>query len=361
MKPINVLEYRERAREALDASAWDYYASGARDEITLAENREAFRRIRLRYRVLRDVSRCDPSLRLGGGELSMPVMVAPTAFHGLADPEGEVATARAASDAGTVMILSTLSNRRMEEVAEAGEGEVWFQLYVHRDREATRGLVRRAEEAGCAALVLTVDAPVLGTRERDVRNEFRLPEHLDLANLPPGLRRMPEAERESSLAAHVASRFDASIGWKDVERLRRDTDLPLWVKGLVHPGDARLAVEHGVDGIVVSNHGGRQLDGAPASVDALPAVAAAVDGRVPVVMDGGVRRGADVVKALARGADAVAVGRPILWGLAADGREGARHVLRLLREELEEAMALCGCPTPAEIGPDLLFGGGPAA
>lgn len=354
MQLLSIADYREAAREALSPMAFDYYAGGSRDHSTLRENRAAFERLRLRHRVLRDVSDHDPGVELLGHRLAVPVLVAPTAFHGLAHPEGEVATARGAAEAGSVMTLSTLSNRSMEEVAAAGGGPAWFQLYVYRDREATAELVRRAEDAGFSAVVLTVDAPVLATRERDVRNRFHLPEGLTLANLPEGMEDVPEEESESGLAAYVASNIDPSLDWDDLSWLVDLTDLPVLLKGVVHPDDARRALDHGAAGIVVSNHGGRQLDGGVATADALPEVAAAVDGRVPVLVDGGVRRGTDVVKALALGADAVAVGRPILWGLSVDGPDGVGHVLALLRDEFAEALALCGCRSPREVTGDLL-------
>lgn len=351
---LNVADYREAAEDALPDMAFDYYASGSRGEATLRENRAAFGRLRLRHRVLRDVTDCDPGVELLGHRLRFPVLVAPTAFHGLARPEGEAATARGAGAAGTAMTLSTLSNRPMEEVAAATDGPAWFQLYVYRDREATLGLVRRAESAGFSALVLTVDAPVLGTRERDVRNRFHLPEGLGVANLPEGMMAVPEASADSGLAAYVASHMDPGLDWDDLAWLVGETELPVLVKGVVHPGDARRAVERGAAGVVVSNHGGRQLDGGVATIDALSDVVAAVEGRVPVLLDGGVRRGTDALKALALGADAVAVGRPVLWGLAVDGAEGVRDVLGLLREEVVEAMTLAGCRTVGEIGPDLV-------
>lgn len=357
MDLLTVDDFEAAAREALDPSAWDYYASGARDELTVADNRAAFERIRLRYRVLRDISRRTAALELLGHDLPFPVLVAPTAFHRLAHPEGEAATARAAGRAGTVMMLSTLSTTSAEEVADAAEGPLWFQLYVHRDRDGTEALVRRAEDAGCEALVLTVDAPVLGTRERDVRNRFQLPDGLRIENLDGEGATLPEAAGDSGLGAYVSNRMDPTLSWDDLGWLTGLTELPVLVKGIVHPDDARLAVEHGADGVVVSNHGGRQLDTAPATVDALPAVARAVEGRVPVLLDGGVRRGTDVLKAVALGADAVAVGRPVLWGLAVDGEDGVVRVLEILADELDEAMALCGTPTLADLGPDVIFPG----
>lgn len=356
MDLINLFDFERAAHERLDDLTYDYYAGGARDEITLSENHAAFDRLRLRYRVLRGLGDRDLSIELFGRRLSSPVFAAPTAFQRMAHPDGELATARACAAAGTVMVLSTLSTRRIEEVASAG-GPVWFQLYVYRDRGATEALVRRAEEAGCEALVFTVDAPVLGMRERDVRNRFHLPEGLALENLTAeGARGVPPRTGDSGLAAYVAELLDPSLDWDDVAWLRSITSLPILVKGVVHPADARLAVEHGASGIVVSNHGGRQLDTSLATIEALPDVVEAVGGQIPVLLDGGVRRGTDVVKALALGASAVAVGRPILWGLAVDGEEGVSAILGILHAELDLALALCGCTSPSELEPSLVVG-----
>lgn len=351
---LNLFEMESAALERLEPLARDYYRSGADDEITLGENRSAFARLRLRYRVLRDVSERDLGVEVLGHRVQAPVLVAPTAFHGLACVDAERATARAAGRSGTIMILSTLSNTPMEEVVAAASGPVWFQLYVYRDREVTAALVRRAEEAGCRALVLTVDAPLLGRRERDVRNRFRLPAGLGCANLlPHGHSALPEGDT-SGLAAYVAEVLDPSLSWDDLGWLASVTSLPIVIKGVVHPQDAALAVEHGAAGVVVSNHGGRQLDTSVATVDALPDVVRAVDGRLPILLDGGVRRGTDVVKALARGAAAVLVGRPVLWGLAIAGEDGALRALELLRDEIDLAMALCGARSVADLTADLV-------
>jgi 4-hydroxymandelate oxidase len=359
MAPVNVFELETIAREQLSREAYDYYASGANDEVTLRENRAAYDRLGIAYRVLADVGHRDLSTVVLGQPVAMPILVAPTAFHRMATPEGEKATARAAGEAGTIMILSTLSNTRVEEVVAAASGPVWFQLYVYRDREATAGLVRRAEAAGCKALVLTVDAPLLGRRERDVRNRFRLPPGLSVANmLPEGYGEVPQALADSGLAAYVATLLDPAISWRDVTWLRSITHLPVLVKGIVRPDDALRAADAGAAGIVVSNHGGRQLDTSPATIDVLPEIADALAVRgaaLEVLVDGGVRRGTDVVKALALGARAVLVGRPILWGLAADGEAGAALALRLLRDELDLAMALAGTPTVSDITRDLVW------
>ena len=363
----NLAEFEEAARARLPQLAYDYYAGGSYDELTLADNQAAFRRRRLVYRVLRDLGGRTLATTVLGQPVSLPVLVAPTAFHRLAHEEGEVATARAAAAQGTVMTLSTLSTCAVEDVCAACAA-TWFQLYVYRDRGATRALVERAAAAGCRALVLTVDAQLWGRRERDVRNRFTLPPGVVLANLAgepkasghvgdlgaEDMSRLPEAPAGSGLAAYVASLFDPSLCWRDLDWLAGISPLPVVVKGIVHPEDGRLAVEHGASAVVVSNHGGRQLDTAIATLDALPAVAAAIDGRAEVLLDGGVRRGTDVVKALALGARAVLVGRPVLWGLAVGGQRGVELVLERLRDELDVAMGLCGCRSPGEVEPGLI-------
>jgi 4-hydroxymandelate oxidase len=353
--PVNLFECEALARAKLSRMAFDYYASGACDEITLRENRAAFDRIALHHRVLVDVSSRDLSTTVLGQKVSLPVLIAPTAFHGLAHPEGELATTRAAGAAGTIIVVSTLSNRTIEEVVAAASGPVWFQLYVYKDRGATRELIQRASASGCSALVLTVDAPVLGWRECDVRNQFQLPDGLVARNLESiGLGELPHDGRDSRLAGYFASHLDPSLSWRDVDWIRSLSPLPLVLKGVDHAEDAKLALEHDVAGIIVSNHGGRQLDSSRASIDSLRDVVVAVDGRVEVLMDGGVRRGTDVVKALALGARAVLIGRPALWGLAIDGEHGVRRVLDILRNELDIAMAICGCPTIEQITRDLI-------
>jgi len=353
---VNVADYEAAARERLPRLAYDYYASGSYDERTLQDNVDAYGRLRLVYRVLRDLSGRTLATTVLGQPVSMPILIAPTAFHRLAhEAEGEVATAGAAAAAGTIMMLSTLSTRPLEAVCAAGAAG-WFQLYVYRDRGATRALVERAEAAGCRALVLTVDAQVWGRRERDVRNRFHLPAGIQCENLAGTEAAFVHDDAEGSgLAAYVASLFDPALSWADLEWLASITRLPVVVKGVVHPDDARLAAEHGAAAVIVSNHGGRQLDTAVATIDALPAVADAVGGRIEVLMDGGIRRGSDVVKALALGARAVGVGRPVLWGLAVDGQAGVERVLALLRDELDVALSLCGCRSVAEASRELIF------
>lgn len=353
---VNLSEFEKLAREKLPKMVYDYYASGACDEVTLGDNRAAFDRLRLRPKMLADVGVRSLSTALFGQKISMPVLIAPTAFHGLACSDGEKATARAAARADTIMVLSTLSNFSIEEVLAETKGNVWFQLYVYKDRGVTRDLVERAERAGCKALVFTVDSPLLGRRERDVRNRFHLPPGLGVGNVRNArLENLPEKPNESGLAAYIASLYDTSLSWKDVDWLCSITRLPVLLKGILRGDDAERAIEHGASGIVVSNHGGRQLDGTIATLDALPEVVEAAGERATVLIDGGVRRGTDVVKAIACGAQAVLLGRPVLWGLAADGESGVLRVLEMMRSELDLAMALAGCPTVEDIRRDLLF------
>jgi 4-hydroxymandelate oxidase len=348
--PVTIGEYEERAREVLEPSAFDYYVGGAEDERTIADNRAAFGRWVLRPRVLVDVSERDLSTTVLGRPVALPVLAAPTALHALAHPEGEVATARGIAAAGTLLVLSSLASRTMEDVAATGVPR-WFQLYVQRDRAVTEELVRRADAAGYGAIVLTADLPVVGARDRDTRNAFTIPEGIGYANLH--VQRPPDTG-ESDLAAFIAFQGDAALDWDRVVELRSLTSLPFVLKGVLRGDDASRAADAGFEGVVVSNHGGRQLDGSIASMDALPEVVEAVDGRAEVYLDGGVRRGTDVLKALALGARAVLIGRPVLWGLAASGEEGVAHVLSLLQAELDAAMGIAGCPNVGEIDADLV-------
>ncbi|HEY3524402.1 MAG TPA: alpha-hydroxy acid oxidase [Candidatus Limnocylindrales bacterium] len=344
------------ARARMDPAAWDYVAGGAWDELSLRDNEAAWSRYRLLPRVLVDVSTVDPSTSLLGVPASMPVATAPMAAHALAHPEAEAATARAAAAAGIPFTLSTMSSRSIEAVAEAApDASRLFQLYVQRDPAASRSLVERAAAAGYRAIVLTVDLPVLGYRERDLRNGWEL--DVPLGNF---------AERSPTHATYGGDGPDESgyetlehqrevgLRWEDVETIRDWTGLPIVLKGILRADDARLALQHGADAIVVSNHGARQLDRTPAPVDVLAEIVDAVDGRAEVWVDGGVRRGLDVATALALGARGVLVGRPVLWGLAAGGEAGVMRVLDILRQELVTAMTLLGTPTPADVGRDLV-------
>jgi 4-hydroxymandelate oxidase len=355
MTRVNLFDVESAAHGILAGAVWDYYSSGADDEVTLRENRAAFERISLNYRVLVDVRNRRLERTVLGQKLSIPVIVAPTAFHGLAHPEGELATARAAEAVGTIMTLSTLSNTSVEAVARSTRAPLWFQLYVYKDRGATRALVDRVEAAGCRALVLTVDAPVLGRRERDMRNQFRLPDGLRVENLHArGFGDLPSAGSESGLAAYFATLLDSGLTWPDIEWLRSITKLPVIVKGIVRADDAMRAVDHGAAAVVVSNHGGRQLDTAPATIDVLEGIVSTVAGRAEVLLDGGVRRGTDVLKALALGARAVLLGRPVLWGLAVGGEAGVREVFEILRDEIDRSLALLGCSDVADVSRDFV-------
>lgn len=351
---LSVSDFEKLAKEKLSQAAYDYYSSGANEEITLRENCDAYKRVLLKYRVLSDVSKRQLSTEVLGQKISMPLMIAPTAFHKMANEFGEVAVAKAATKAGTIMILSTLSNSSVEEVTAASEGNIWFQLYVFKDREVTVNLIKRVENAGCKALVLTVDAPLLGLRERDVRNKFNLPEGFTVKNLEPYYKEKLSVNHDSGIAGYFAENLDPSLNWKDIEWLKSNTNLPIVIKGIGCKEDALLAVQYGADGIVVSNHGGRQLDTCRATIDVLPEVADAVSGKIEILLDGGIRRGTDILKALALGAKAVLTGRPVLWGLAADGENGVSSVLNILRNEFDLAMTLCGCDSVNKISKDLI-------
>jgi 4-hydroxymandelate oxidase len=341
-RPINVSELEPLARSRMEPAAWDYYAGGAGDELTVADNSDAWNRLRLRPHVLVDVSKVDLSTSAFGATLGHPVIVAPTAAHDLAHPDGELATARGAAVAGALMTLSTISSRPMEDVAAAApDAPRWFQLYDPTDREAARALVQRAADAGYTAVALTVDLPLPGNRERDRRNEFAV--ELGV-HLPPDQAVDPET------GVVVLPTMD----WDELAWLRSVCPIPLIAKGILRADDAARAVDAGCEGIWVSNHGGRQLDTSITSADALPEIVEAVGGRALIVADGGVRRGIDVLKALALGADLVAVGRPVLWGLAVGGADGVQRVLEILRDELALAMALCGSRTLDEITRDLV-------
>lgn len=351
---ISVADYARTARSTLSKDVCDYFEGGALDEITLRENTAGWERLKLYYRVLAGVGKRDMQTTVLGQPISMPIVVAPTAFHKLACEAGEIAAAKAAKAAGTLFILSSLSNTAMEAVFAEAASPRWFQLYVYKDRAITLELVRRAEAAGAEAIVLTVDAPGLGTRERDARNSFRLPDGLAVENLAPlGKGQMPEVSG-SGLAAYVRDNFKSDLGFDDLDWLCGSTRLPVVVKGVCRGDDARRVATHGAKAIVVSNHGGRQLDTAPATCEVLPHVVEAAGDLCEIYVDGGIRRGSDVLKAVALGARAVLVGRPVLWGLCVDGEQGAVQVLEILRRELDEAMLLCGCTKLSDIGPWLL-------
>jgi 4-hydroxymandelate oxidase len=336
---VNLRDFEAAARDKLDPVFYDYFASGAQDEITVAANEEAFRRRCLIPRILRGCAAPTLDTTVLGQPSSMPVLLAPTAFHRLAWPEAEVATGRAAAAADIIMIAAMLSTVTIEEIAATG-AKLWFQLYIQPDLGFTEALVRRAEAAGCAALVVTVDSPALGRNERGDRNDFH--------DLPPGVR-CANMGGDGHVRQVVLS---PEISWWHLDWLRGVTALPILLKGVLHPTDARLAVERGVDGLIVSNHGGRQLDTTPATLDRLETIVDAVAGPLPVLLDGGVRRGTDVAKALALGASAVAIGRPALWGLAVNGEHGVARVLELLRTETVNALTLLGVDAPTQLARD---------
>lgn len=352
---VTVDDIRRLGIANLDPIPEDYYDSGADQEQTLRENRLAYLRLRLRPKQLNNVATREKAVTLlKDQKLSMPIGIAPTAFQKMAHPDGEMATARAAQKANTLMILSTLSNTTMEDVAAAAPGGLrWFQLYVYKDRDITKDLVKRAENSGYKALVVTVDTPLFGNRIADVKNNFTLPDGLTVANLE-GVGGGLDPSSGSGLAAYGEKLLDPSLTWNDIKWLRSITNLKVIAKGVLTAEDARNAVNSGVSGILVSNHGARQLDGVTSTIEALPEIIRAVRGRVEVYLDGGIRHGTDAIKALALGAKAVFVGRPALWGLAYNGEDGVTQMLEILRKELDLGMALIGAPKIAELRPEMV-------
>lgn len=346
MTPINpadlldLSDFERAAQTVMSPLAWAYVSGGAGDEVTLRWNREAWERLRIAQRTMIDVSQLDTRVSLLGRTLDYPFILAPTAYHKLSHPEGEIATVKGAGLAGAIAIMSTVATVSLEDCAAAATSPLWFQLYVQPDRGFTRELVQRAEAAGYQALVLTIDVPVMGSRYRELRAKFTLPPGMERANLK-GRAAATGGQRATENSIYSAT-LDPKLTWKDIEWLRSLTRLPIIVKGIGHPDDAELAVQAGVDGLVVSNHGGRNLDTSPPTAEVLPAVVARVAGRTPVLADGGIRRGTDILKALALGADAVLIGRPYVYGLAVDGPNGVKRIITILRRELEAAMALCG-------------------
>jgi isopentenyl diphosphate isomerase/L-lactate dehydrogenase-like FMN-dependent dehydrogenase len=342
--PANCAEYEHLAGGLVEPGPWAYLAGGSGDEVTLRANRAAFHRWTFRPRVLIDVDVVSTETTVLGTTLSLPVLVAPVAFQRLYHPDGETATARAAAAEGTIMCVSTMTSHTHQALADAAPGLVqWAQLYVLADEGATRAHLDEAVAAGCTAIVLTVDTPRLGRREGELRAGFSVPADVPLPYVEAALGRVAH-----SPSTHVGL-FSPSVTWRDIETIAEATKLPVLLKGVLTREDTVLAVEHGAAGILVSNHGGRQLDGVPATLDALEEVVEAAAGRVDVLFDGGVRRGGDAVKALALGAKAVLIGRPAIWGLAADGEAGVRHVLSLLRDEIALTLGLLGCTRPDEV------------
>jgi L-lactate dehydrogenase (cytochrome) len=377
-RAANVEDLRDLARRRLPRGVFDYIDGAAEDEISLVANSDAYRRIRFRPRVLRDVGEVDPTTTLLGRSLPIPLVLAPTGFTRMADSAGELAVARAAARAGVPYALSTLGTRSIEEVAAASSGPKWFQVYVWRDRGLVREMVERAAAAGYEALLLTVDTPVLGRRERDVRNGFTMPPKLDFGTILDGIRHpawtwdfvraepirfanvvgraVGDGSDPVSLADYINAQFDPGLSWRDVDWFRSIWHGPLVIKGIQTVEDAKLAADGGVAAIALSNHGGRQLDSAPAPLELVPAVADAVGDRLEIICDGGIRRGSDVVKAVALGARACMAGRAYLYGLGAAGESGVDHVLRLLATDMRRTMALVGCRTIADLSRDYVSG-----
>ena len=352
---VSVGDYEAYARQRMTPQAWAYLNGGAADELTLEDNLAAFARLKIVPRVLQDLSGANTRVQLLGDRFEHPLLLAPVAYQQLAHPQGELASVLAASAMKAAMVVSTQASASLEDIAAQAQAPLWFQLYMQPDRGFTAELVRRAEAAGYRAIVVTVDAPVNGMRNREQRAGFQLPQGVSAVNL-----RGMQAPTAHTAVAGDSPLFGSALTraaphWRDLAWLQSITSLPVLLKGILSPMDAQQAIGQGVAGLIVSNHGGRTLDGVPATIDALPAIAQAVQGRVPLLLDGGVRRGTDVFKALALGANAVLIGRPAVWGLAAAGPVGVVHVLHLLRAELEVAMALAGTPTLQAITPAALW------
>lgn len=350
MAMLDIAALEAEARSRLDPAVYDYIAGGAGEEWTLQANESAFRAYSLAPRVLRGAGPPDLTGGLLGQAMSMPLVIAPTAFHRLAHADGESGTACAAAQAGIPMILSLAATEAIEAVTAASGICPWFQLYIQPDLAFTEHLIRRAEAAGCPALVVTVDSPAFGRRRRDLAHGF--------TDLPPGFACENMREGPGQPPRQIA--FSPALSWHEIDWLRQRTHLPILLKGIMHPQDARIAIEHGVDGIYVSNHGGRQLDGVAPTLNLLPAIAQEVAGQIPILFDGGVRRGTDILKALALGADVVAIGRPVIWALATGGASAVAALLEAFRDDLAHALMLCGCASPADLDPSILLREGPA-
>jgi 4-hydroxymandelate oxidase len=353
---VNLAEFEALARKRLAKDVFEALSGGSDDEVTLEENVAAFRRMSMIPRVLRDVTDRKTNTTVLGQAIAFPVLLAPIACLRRFDSEGELAVVRAAASAGTVCIVSTGACYGFEEIAKSAEGPIWLQLYAYRDKGITQSLVQRAETAGYKAICLTVDVPLSGRRERDYRNQYFYPREMLYRNLK-GLGIKGLTPRLDDAQLHEISRRELTVAltWDYLDWLKSVTKLPVLLKGILATDDARRAVNSGMAGIVVSNHGGRQLDGAPASIDVLRDIVAAVDGRLEVLLDSGVRRGTDVLRALALGAKAVLIGRPYAWALAAEGEKGVSRALEMLREEFDNAMALAGCSRVSEIDASLIL------
>lgn len=354
----DVLKFEALAQDSLPQMAYDYIRSGGADEITMRENRAGFEKLALSPRVLVDVSELDTRVSLFGAELPSPILLAPIAYHRVFHPEGELATARGASAAGAPFVISTFTTAAIDEIARNTEQPIWFQLYAQRDHGFTRDMVQRAVVQGCKAVCITVDTPVLGCRYGQL--QFGLPPGIECVHLRGLGANQPISGHKTRGTRIYDLLFEPKLNWRDLEWIRAAAGVPVLLKGVLNPEDAARALDYGVDGIIVSNHGGRNLDALPAAIEALPRVVEAVDGRIPVLMDSGIRRGTDILMALALGARAVLIGRPYAYGLAAAGAEGVERVIRILREELERAMALTGRCSIAEIDSSVIWPRDPA-
>jgi len=350
---LDLPDFERAAKDVMSLLTWEYVSEGAADEITLRSNQHAYDAIRVVPRALVDVSRLNTRVSLLGREHAHPILLAPTAYQKLSHPDGEIATVQGAADADATMVVSTTATVSLEDIAAAARNPLWFQLYVQPDRGFTRELAQRVEAAGYEVLVVTVDTPVLGPRYRELRAKFNLPPGLERANF----RGRPTATgaQRAGEAGIFSATLDPTFSWKDIEWLRSLTRLPVVLKGIMNPDDATRALQSGAAGIIVSNHGARNLDTTPATIEVLPRVAEKIEGRIPVLVDGGIRRGTDVLKALALGANAVLIGRPYVYGLAVDGARGVTRIVKILRRELEMAMAHCGRPTIASIDSSVIW------
>lgn len=351
---LDIKGFEEYALKALPENITAFFSSGAGDEITLGENASAFDRIKLLPRVLKNVEKCSLSTTILDQVIDFPLLIAPMAFQRLAHPDGEIATAKAAQEHNVIMVLSTCSTCSFEEIQANTNISPWFQLYIYKDRIITQNLIQLAEFFGYKGIVLTVDAPLYGKRNKELHHPIILSPNFEIKNLQNAGLNLKDIS-SSQLTGHLASLLDPAITWNDIAWLRSITSLPIILKGVINPKDIQIAIEHNIDAVIISNHGGRQLDTTLSSVDALKLARDAVDEKMEIILDGGVRKGIDILKALAFGAKAVMVGRPILWGLATGGEECVKRVLNILKSELDMAMALCGYASIAEINEEVLF------
>jgi len=342
---INLYDFEKLAKENMTHMAYEFVSSGAADEFTVRWNREALDNLKIQTEVLNNVSVLDTKVNLFGTEIPYPILIAPTAFHKLMNPEGELATARGAGAASAIYVVSSFTTTPIEQIAKVATGPLWFQLYVVDDRAFVKDLIQKVEAQGCKAIAITVDTPVSGARDRQERAHFKLPDGLH----PPYMIDTAFAKKGEAL------KFKQSLTWKDIESLQSMAKVPILLKGILNPVDAEKAVASGADGIIVSNHSGRNLDTVPATIEVLPGIVNKVNKRIPVLMDGGIRRGTDVLKAMSIGASAVLVGKPICYGLACGGSEGVTKVMNILRKEFEYAMALSGRPSIASLDPSVIW------